>query len=124
MHLRKVTDAESIEVLECSLHQLGYSAHLAWTRGDFRRVLRHVEEAHAILEERGGSHFSFASSRLYLSEQVAFRLARKGFEDQPRHIARARAEVLAEVRRPRARSAREARRRETRAPPPRPGGFV
>jgi len=59
----------------------GYRAHLAWTRGDLRQVLRHVEEAHAMLEARGGTQLQhFASSRMYLSDQVAFRLARKGFE--------------------------------------------
>ena len=70
----------SQELLECELHLCGYRAHLAWTRGDFKQVLKHVEEAHALLEERGGAQWILASSRQYLSEQVALRLARRSFE--------------------------------------------
>lgn len=59
----------------------GYLAHLEWARGDFKLVLRHVEEAHALLEQRGGgAAFMLVSSRMYLAEQVAFRLATRGFD--------------------------------------------
>ena len=78
--LREMVDAESIEVLEIELQIKGYQAHLAWCRGEMRQVLKHVEEAHALLEQRGGAQFLLASSRLYLSENVAFRLASCGYE--------------------------------------------
>ena len=78
--LRQMNEPESVEVLECELQLCGYRAHLAWTRKDLRQVLRHVEEAHALLEERGGAQFLLTASRMYLSEQVAFRLARRSFE--------------------------------------------
>ena len=78
--LRQMNEPESVEVLECELQLCGYRAHLAWTRKDLRQVLRHVEEAHALLEERGGAQFLLTASRQYLSEQVAFRLARRSFE--------------------------------------------
>ena len=79
-HLGRVHERESVDVLEGELQLMGYRAHLAWTRNDVRAVLRHVEDAHALLEARGGGNFLLAQSRMYLSEQVAFRLARKGFE--------------------------------------------
>lgn len=78
--LRDFDDAHSVELLECELHLCGYRAHLAWRRDDFKQVLKHVEEAHTLLEERGGTQWILASSRQYLSEHVALRLARRSFE--------------------------------------------
>jgi hypothetical protein len=77
---RETTETQSIEVLEIELLIRGYSAHLAWSRGDMRQVIKNVEEAHALLERRGGQQFLLGASRLYLSEHVAFRLASRGFE--------------------------------------------
>lgn len=78
--LSETVETESIEVLEVELQIKGCHAHVAWCRCDMRSVLRHVEEAHAMLEQKASAQFLLTSSRLYLSEAVAFRLAARGFE--------------------------------------------
>lgn len=78
--LSETIEADSIEVLEVELQIKGYHAHVAWCRCDMRSVLRHVEEAHAMLEQKASAQFLLTSQRLYLSEAVAFRLASRGLE--------------------------------------------
>lgn len=78
--LRNTVEPESVEVLEVDLLLRGYYAHAAWARGDVRQVIRHVEQAHALLERRGGAQLNLSSSRLYLAEQVAWVLAARGHE--------------------------------------------
>ena len=79
--LRATTEPESIEVLEIELQLLGFRAHLGWSRGQMRQVKRHLEDAHALVERRGGScSFLLVGPRRYLAEHVAFILAHRGFE--------------------------------------------
>ena len=72
----------SCSTIGCAVQLRGHFAHLAWCKASFSGVLRYVEEAHALLEQRGGvaSTFLLVSQRLYLAEQVAFALASRGYE--------------------------------------------
>ena len=68
-------------MVEIELQLLGFRAHLSWSHGQMRQVARHLEEAHAIIERRGGSaSFLLVTPRRYLAEHVAFTLAQRGFE--------------------------------------------
>lgn len=85
--LRETIENESDEMIETELLLKGYQSHLAWARlkrgegGSMKQVIQHIEDAHAVLEQRAaGVRPRLDSTRLYLAEHCCFRVAGEGYE--------------------------------------------
>ena len=77
--LQRASAPGQVEVLEASCMLKGWQAQLDWLRGDVQSVIQRLEDAHAALEQHGGSAL-LPTARRYLSEHCAYALASSGFQ--------------------------------------------
>ena len=77
--LQRASAPGQVEVLEASCMLKGWQAQLDWLKGDVQSVIQRLEEAHAALEQHGGSAL-LPTARHYLAEHCAYALASSGFQ--------------------------------------------
>ena len=77
--LQRASAPGQVEVLEASCMLKGWQAQLDWLKGDVQSVIQRLEDAHAALEQHGGSAL-LPTARRYLSEHCAYALASSGFQ--------------------------------------------
>ena len=77
--LQRASAPDQVEVLEASCMLKGWQAQLDWLKGDVQSVIQRLEDAHAALEQHGGSAL-LPTARRYLSEHCAYALASSGFQ--------------------------------------------
>ena len=77
--LQRASAPGQVEVLEASCMLKGWQAQLDWLKGDVQSVIQRLEDAHAALEQHGGSAL-LPTVRRYLSEHCAYPFASWGFQ--------------------------------------------